>query len=301
MLAKKNYHSYDSPRFFFYLGLLTIGQTVFRPALNFTLSDWFFLFSLLLAISESLLRRNTEIRFPPYMIVGLFFFTFGGILSSGYAKMPSASAIALIKYFYLIAVWFWLCTTVLQKPEHIRTAIILWTTSAAISGFGALIQLIWEDIIPGTSPIWGRMTGFTEHVNDLGGLTSVALIPAIMLTTSFPEFRWRRVYSWLCAILISAGLVLSVSLSGVTALLVSMLVWTVKSKLTFQNLIILCTSTILLTMVIFVQNQSESISVLSRLNEISKDGLSISTLQSRMYTYKAAWDSIISNPFWELA
>ena len=70
--------THGMPRFFFYIGILTIGQTVFRPALSFTISDWFFFISFLFTTSECLLRRNLEIKFPPFMILGLFLFTVGG-------------------------------------------------------------------------------------------------------------------------------------------------------------------------------------------------------------------------------
>ena len=162
--------NYGLSRLFFYLGLLTICQTVFRPILSFTISDWFFLISLILAALERSMRRSKIISFPPYLICGLFLFTLGGIISSGFSQTPASSFFAFLKYFYIIAIWFWLGMLLLERPEHIKTSIILWTISAALSGSGALVQLIWGDVIPGTTPVWGRMTGFTEHVNDLGGV-----------------------------------------------------------------------------------------------------------------------------------
>ena len=98
--------------------------------------------------------------------------------------MPLTSVITLIKYLYLIAVWFWLGSVLLQTPTQVQTAIVLWTTSAALSGLGALLQLFGMGLFQERRPP-GRMTGFTEHVNDLGGLTSIALIPAIMIVVRF--------------------------------------------------------------------------------------------------------------------
>jgi O-antigen ligase len=288
--------NYTTPRFFFYLGLLFIGQTIFRPALSFTLSDWFFLISFCLTTSESLLRRKLEIRFPPYMVLGLFFFTIGGVLSSCFAKLPLVSVIALIKYLYLIVVWFWLGTILLEKSEHVYKAIFLWTSSAAFSGFGALLQIFWEDIIPGVYPSHSRMTGLTEHVNDLGGLTSIALIPAIMMLTRFPKSIWRFIYSWVCVILIAIGLVLSVSMSGVTALLVSLIVWLSINKITLKNIMILSLSSVLFISAISIQSRSKGVSILSRLYDILNNGFSLLTLQTRVETYFAAWEAIRKNP-----
>lgn len=288
--------SYRTPRFFFYLGLLFIGQTILRPALSFTLSDWFFLISFFLTTSESLLRRKLETRFPPYMILGLFLFTIGGIVSSCFAKLPLMSVLALLKYLYLIVVWFWLGTVLLEKPEHVYTAILFWTSSAALSGFGALMQIFWGDIIPGTSPSHSRMTGLTEHVNDLGGLTSIALIPAIMMLTHFQKTIWRFIYSWICVIMIAIGLVLSVSMSGVTALLVSLIVWLSVNKITFRNITILSSSSVLFIAAISLQSRSKGVSILSRLYDIFNNGFSLLTLQTRVDTYSAAWEAICKNP-----
>lgn len=290
-------HSHVMPRFFFYLGILTIGQTVFRPVLSFTVSDWFFLISILFTTSECLLRKNFEIKFPPYMLLGLFLFSVGGIISSGFAEMPIMSVITLMKYLYLIGAWFWLGTILLQTPAQIQTAIVFWTTSAALSGLGALMQLIWDDIIPGTSPAWNRMTGLTEHVNDLGGLTSIALIPAIMMLTRIQRSTWQLVHSWVCTILIAAGLLLSVSMSGVLALMASLAVWLMFGQFSNRKIIILFVSCALFFTAISIQSHYDRVSILSRLHDISDDGIASITLQTRIDTYSAAWEVISDNPF----
>ena len=288
--------SYGTPRFFFYLGLLTIGQTVFRPALTFTASDWFFLISCLLTMSESLLRRNIRIKFTLYITLGIFLFTIGGIISSSFSKNPFISFIALNKYLYLIAVWFWLSNILLQKLEHIQTSIVLWTSSAALSGLGAVMQLIWGDIIPGTSPAWSRMTGLTEHVNDLGGLTSVALIPALMMLIYFQKSFLRIAYSTMCTLLIAGGLILSISMSGITALLISMLVWVLLSRITLKNLLIIGIATTLFITAIAIQSRYDGVSIISRLYDINNDGFSTLTFQTRMDTNSAAWKVISDTP-----
>ena len=296
-IKKITVDSYSTPRYFFYLGLLTIGQTVFRPALSFTLSDWFFFISFLLTTSESLLKKKLEIKFPPYIILGLFFFTIGGIVSSCFAEFPLVSAFALIKYLYLIAVWFWLGTILLQKPEQIQTSIVLWTSSAAFSGLGALMQFVWEDIIPSTTILWSRMTGLTEHVNDLGALASVALIPAIMMLSRFHKNIFGLAHSWICVLLIAVGLILSVSMSGIAALVVSVLVWSIINRLTLKKILILTVLTILFFTAISLQSRYEGISILNRLSDISDDGFSSLTLQTRLHTYAAAWEVISDNPY----
>ena len=196
----------------------------------------------MITVSECLLRRRLTVQFPTVMVIGIFLFMIGGIVSSSFAQLPFLSILALIKYLYLIVGWFWLGTVLLQEREHIEKAVTLWITSAALSGLTAIVQLFWEDIIPGTSPAWGRMTGLTEHVNDLGGLTSVALIPAIMMVTRHQKTTLRIFFAWICIVLIAAGLFLSVSMTGVVALLFSLLVWLALNRFTFKKFLILAIS-----------------------------------------------------------
>ena len=291
------FYKHRIPRLFFYLGILTIGQTVFRPILDFTISDWFFLFSLFSTISECLMRKNFPIRFPPYLMAGLFIFMLGGILSSTFAEAPFSSFLSLIKYLYLVAVWFWLCSSLLQSVEHVKISIFLWTFSAALSGFGSSMQLIWSDIIPGTSPVWNRMTGFTEHVNDLGGLTSISLIPAIIMLNRMKGKAISTILSWIIIIFTIAGLILSVSISSIFALLISVLTLLCIGNFSSRNIFIIAISSCLFFSIIFIHNRFENVSVLSRLSDMSIDGLSSITLQTRYETYISAWDSICEHPF----
>ena len=291
---KSNQH--HIPRFFFYLGLLTIGQTIIRPALSFTISDWFFLTSFLLTTAECLLKRKFEIKFPPYMFFGLFLFSIGGILSSTFAIRPLESALSLIKYLYLIAVWFWLGNVLLRTHNQIRTAIILWATSSALSGLGAIAQLIWIDILSIGDPLWNRMAGFTEHVNDLGGLTSIALIPSIMIITKSQNNLWLFFYSSICTFFISIGLLLSVSLSGILALIAGLLFWLILSRLKIKNILISILAVSLFCCAISIQNFNDGFSFIDRFLTIFDNGIESETLQTRIGTYIVAWETIKAHP-----
>ena len=288
--------NYGLSRLFFYLGLLTICQTVFRPIFSFTISDWFFLFSLILAALERSMRRSKIISFPPYLICGLFFFTLGGIISSGFSQTPISSFFAFLKYFYLIAVWFWLGMLLMERPEHIKTSIILWTISAALSGCGALVQLIWGDVIPGTAPVWGRMTGFTEHVNDLGGGASVAFVPALIMAIRGNTKNRQLVSMITIFLLIVSGLILSVSMSGLLAVLMSLAVWLFLARSTLKNITLASVVIILIFVIVNFQSKYLYLSIATRLRDIFVDGIHITTLISRFETYSAAWDSILKNP-----
>jgi len=293
---KSIFSNYGLSRLFFYLGLLTICQTVLRPMLSFTLSDWFFFISFILAAIERSIRRRKKICFPPYLIAGLFFFSLGGIISSGLSQTPIPSFIAFLKYFYLIAIWFWLGMILLQRPEHIKISIILWTVSAAVSSSGALVQLIWGDVIPGINPAWGRVTGFTEHVNDLAGVASVAFVPALMMVAQ-EGINIRRLLSTnIIFLLIIFGLILSVSISGLLAVLTSLILWLVLTKSPFKKIIVASIVFIFILVAITFQSRYIEISIITRLRDISADREHYITLSSRIETYKAAWTNICKNP-----
>ena len=273
---------------------------MWRPALAVTLSDWFFLVAFLLIVLEMLVRNRIEIQIQKYLVVGLIVFFTGGILSSVATYTPILSIIALLKYVYLIGIWFWIGTVVLRRPRHINIAVILWTISAATSGAGAISQLVWGDIIPHATITWGRMSGFTEHVNDLAGVTSVALVPALVIVTHSADRIWRLPAAFMLVFMIGTGLILSISISGVVAALVSLLIWitlgSVNRKLQLKNIVVFTIASTLILIVTILQTDYAGLSVLSRFGDISTEGTEFSTLASRLDTYNVAWDIILRNP-----
>ena len=119
------------------------------------------------------MEGKLEYRLPKTFLVGVALFIFGGALSSIMSETPRVSLVILLKYLYLFVVWFWLGMVLLRTEKHILTAIFFWSFSAALNGLGAVAQVIGIEI-PGAETHWGRMTGFTGHVNDLGGVEGIA-------------------------------------------------------------------------------------------------------------------------------
>ena len=230
---------YCIPRFFYYLGILFIAQTIWRPLLSFTVSDLLFLISLILTIVIMLYREKSEFRLHPSFLFGLFVFSIGGIISSSTSKMPMESLVAVAKYLYLIGIWFWLGTVILRDETHIYTAIFLWSLSAAFTSAGAIAQLVWGDVIPGVSPASGRMTGLTEHVNDLGGVTCVVLMPALTLAGHGATGILRKYCLYMFTLLITSGLILSVSITGFVAAIISFLIFVIISRARIKKILML--------------------------------------------------------------
>ena len=198
----------------YYLGAASIGFLTVRPAFGFTASDWVFLLSLaLLALAMTVHDVPRDYLVPSAITLGVVLFAVGGLVSSRNALDAEASLLVVIRMLYLTLVWFWLGTIVLQTLDHVRNAVVAWVCSVALSSSGAIAQFFYGDVIPGGDIAWGRMTGFTETFNNLGGLAATALVPAIMLAVDSRRLSLRLVGMGSTA-LIGAGLLLSGSVGG---------------------------------------------------------------------------------------
>ena len=140
------------------------------------------------------------------------------------------------------------------------------------------------------------MTGLTEHVNDLGGVTCVVLIPALALASHGAMGNFRKYCLYIITFLITAGLILSVSISGFMAALISFFIWGIISRTSIKKIamfLIIC-SVALLTISFSIKHGG--ISVLDRLTDVADQKLYYETSASRLEVYRLAWKSILKNP-----
>jgi O-antigen ligase len=284
------------PRLLYYAGVVTIALLIIRPAIAFTLSDWFFLAALLATLFVALTRRATiHSHLPPSLVIGIGIFTGGAILSSANSPLPLHSLITTAKFFYLTLVWFWLGTVLLTTPKHVETAVLLWVTSVAITGAGAIVQVLYGDVIPGTSPMWGRMTGLTEHMGDLGGCTSIALVPALTVATRFSDRLPLAIRYGLLG-LVMAGLVLSAAVLGLLVAMVSLAVWLVAGQMRVRLLVL---AGLVLGAALWIQHRADVASPFARIAVVTDAGgdMSHATLWARVTLLQAAWESIERQPF----
>lgn len=243
-----------------------------------------------------LAQNKSEFRLHPLFLFGLIVFSTGGIISSVRSNMPMESLIAVVKYLYLIGLWFWLGTVILRNEKHIHTAIFLWSFSAAFTSAGAIAQLVWGDIVPGISPATGRMTGFTEHVNDLGGVACVVLIPALTLASHDAIGNLRKYCFYIITFLITAGLILSASISGLIAALISFLIWGIMSRTQIKKIAMFIMICAVCLLTVYFSLKHGGISVLDRLTDVAGQKLYYETSASRLEAYRLAWKSISKNP-----
>jgi O-antigen ligase len=204
----------------------------------------------------------------------------------------------VIRVIYL-AVWFWLGTRLLTEPRHLRTAIVLWVVSAAASGAGAVIQTVVGPVIPGAINEYGRVSGFTQHYNDLGGLTGIALVPTLVAMHPHAGFdAVQRRIATICLAFIAAGLVLATSLSGILAAVLGGLVWTVSTRSYGRALLAVVLTVGATSLVAASGINPEYRSPLERLttstSTTSENGSD--TFWTRVETYEAAWSEIRAHP-----
>ncbi len=290
------------PRRLYYVGVLLVGLLTLRVGGQITFSDLLFLFSFLLASAEFvILRRRVPMKLPFLLLIGIALFALGGFLSTfqSYEALKSIAVIA--RLVFLTVVWFWLGTVVLRRQEHAMRAISFWVASAAICGAGAILQLVASsDIIPGTTLQWGRATGFTLHPNDLGGLTAIAFVPALMLASRPRTAAGARAWSYLLLLLVAAGLILSGSVGALIAASVAVLVWLAFQRTSVHSLLAFATLASCVVALITLQSIRGAPNPVERLNAVTgatAQAGGSGSVHLRVDTYRIAIARIKEDPF----
>jgi O-antigen ligase len=288
-------------RALYYLGLVLIGLLTVRVSYTVTFSDVFFLFSVMIAAAELVIaRRDVPIRIPLLLLGGMAIFTVGGLLSSLGSYSALKSMAVVVRLIFLTVFWFWLGTLVLNRQSHVRKAIVLWVTSAAICGSGAVLQFMVGDVLPNTHMIYGRATGFTGHPNDLGGVTAIAFVPALMLSAREGLSLPARLLSYLLFVLVMAGLVLSGSVGALIAAVAAVVVWFALNRRTGRSLAVLAVILGVAVAITAVQSVRGAQTPLDRFHSVTAESSGPSgagSLESRIRTYRVAAKSIRNDPF----
>jgi O-antigen/teichoic acid export membrane protein/O-antigen ligase len=288
-------------RFLFYAGFLLIGQLTLRPAAIGTFSDVLFLASFASAVSLlAIYKRRVVVAIPPLLAYGLILFSVGGFASTFASVAPNASIGIVLRLVVLTALWFWLGTIVLRRVRHIVTAAALWVASAALNGIGAIAQLtIDPDIIPRGYVHWGRVTGFTEHMNDLGGMAAVALVPALMFCIRSRRNPLLSLVAYASLLLTAAALVLSGSVGAMfAAAVVGLLFIAAAPRLPARFFVFAGIALIGAVALVQAQESRDAPTPAERLERVTGSPTDPnSTLWSRVETYEGAIDRIMANPF----
>lgn len=296
--------AFHLPRLLYYVGVVLLGLLTLRVGGQATFSDTLFLFSFLLACAELVLvRRRVPVGIPALLLLGMGMFSLGGLVSTFEAYEPIKSGAVILRLIFLTVFWFWLGFVVLKRREQVRRATTLWVLSAAITGAAALLQLAVGDVIPNTTPIYGRSTGFTNHPNDLGGITAVALVPALMLATRAAVPPLRRVGGFVLVLMVGGGLIASGSVGALIAAGVAMFVWLALERMSFHSWLLFAGATLCVVGLVALQHSRGAPTPLDRVIRVTTPsgaataGAGSGSLDSRVSIYHVAASRIADDPF----
>lgn len=297
-----NSAAFRSARGIYYLGLLFLALLTVRVLGQVTVSDVLFLMSMALCCAELVvLRRHVPVRLPLLLLLGMAVFTIGGVLSSFGSYSAFKSIAIVLRLIFLTVFWFWLGTVVLSRREHIQRAIGLWVASAALCGAAAIAQVaLGASVIPNTTAIYGRSTGFTNQPNDLGGLCAIAFIPALMISARPGLSALRRSAGYVLLLCVAAGLLLSGSVGALIAATAATFVWFAFQRVSSRSLAafaVLLASVVAITGVQVARGVPTPIDRFHRVTATSATGMGAGSIDSRIATYRAAERAIRKDPF----
>ena len=286
------------PRLLYYAGVLLLGIVTLRVGGQVTYSDTLFLFSFLLVCAVLVVaRRRVPVGIPALLLLGICIFSLGGLVSTFEAYEPIKSGAVVLRLIFLTVFWFWLGIVVLDRREQVRRATGLWVLSAAITGAAALLQLAAGDVIPNTDLVFGRSTGFTGHPNDLGGITAVALVPALMLATRSGLSPLRRGGAFVVVLLVGGGLIASGSVGALLAAGIATFVWLALARMSFHSWLLFVVA------VVAVQHSRGAPTPLDRVAHVTTPsgaapaGAGSGSVEARVSIYRVAVSRIADDPF----
>jgi O-antigen ligase len=145
----------------------------------------------------------------------------------------------------------------------------------------------------------GRATGFAAHPNDLGALTAIAFVPALMLASRARASFVARGWSYVSLLLIAAGLVLSGSVGAVLAAAAAVVVWLGLQRISVHALLALATlaaSLVVLT-ALGAPGPLDRLQSVTTSTSLPSGGTQLGSAEQRIGTYRVAIARIKENPF----
>lgn len=291
---------YRLARWLYYLGTLTVTQTVWRKA-GFTLSDWIFLGALGALVLERVPTGRVPATMPRMLLLGVGLLSAGGLLSSLSTRNPLISCFEMLKNLYTLGIWLWLGTVTLRTVDQVRIAVYCWLLSSAASGAAAIAEVFFGISAAVSAVVGGRALGLTEHVNELGMVEAMAFLPAVIMLSDSRGWL-KRALGALLAVLITAGLVLSVSMGALAGLAIAAAIWAIgflrpgiikKPAVAVSILLIIAA----LGYALRFQSVHRIPTFVDRIQNLQEKSGSSYTVGTRIKTYKAAWQKISEDPF----
>lgn len=285
-------------RLLFFAGMATVSQSSWRLAVGLTVSELLFIAAFGCCCVSVLLGRRIAVV-PATLVTGVAVFAIGGAMSSFSSAAPSQAAVEVVHAIYVMLLWAWTAMMVLRTRGQVITALLLWGFSAALNAVGSLAQVGGVGSIAG--PLEGhRTTGFTDHPNDLGGASAVALIPMLTLATLKGAMGvFRRTLRWLTVVLIATALILSGSVAAMAAAALAGILWLVSPSVSGRArvAIVAALAATLLVVSAFGSSGTSPTQRLAQVVAAPGSNPDAGSARIRLTVIGAVWPRIRSDPF----
>lgn len=291
-------------------GLLTLGRALLYPGLALT-SLLLLRGPLALPIGDllmagagfcAILSMNRPLRqLPGLLWLAAAMILVGGAVASAASSDPVGSLSILARLVYMVVIVPWILLMLLVEQRHVTRAVAWWLGGAALCGLGAIVQLIFGDVIPGAQiTVDGRFTGITTHQNDLAGISVMAAAAALAALGNSVTKRFRYFALAILAVC-TTGLMLSGSVSGLLGILAAVLFLLLSRAIHLgRAMLVTAAGTVVVG---FVLSQLESLGALNPVERLMRTtGFSATraeydTAGTRMELAGRAMDQIRESPF----
>ncbi|QRM18680.1 hypothetical protein GBK02_04350 [Dechloromonas sp. TW-R-39-2] len=278
-------------------GVLSIGFSAYRD-IGATIYDIFFLGAVAIWVLFGFLGFSFK-NLSPLVGAGFLACLSGFFISDLFSGYVFDSLVQLSKFCFSFLV-FYLCLPMLVNSQvRFFNLMYVLMLSGAISGIGSLLQATIGIGSLGGLEQYGRMTGFTEHPNELGFHCAMACFVCIYIFQNSNS----ALKTTACAIsflLSMIGLVLSSSMTSVGALLVAIFILTFyeykdKNYIFIKQLFFVALVSIFCVSLFAVIGGENNIvdRIVGQKDLSTEEG----TLGLRFIVYELAVEDIINNPF----
>lgn len=280
-----------------YAGLALSSLLVFRVA-TVTFGDVLLLLSALLTII-SRAPEGQKARSLYWLVTSCL--AFGGVAAADRSLSPSGDILTLGRAVVVVVILPWQARRLLTTPPFVYRALAAFLVGATVSAAGTLLQAEGFAISGSSQEVAGRLSGFTAHVSDLGGIAAVGVVLAIAL--SRPDRQRLTRLSLLAALAVNAiGLILTGSVSGILAAGAGVFVLLLRRGMRLRRLLVLSVVVyIVFHYAVAIQAQQGALTPLQRFEQAvgltaSVPGTDTNTLGIRQATYGVAWKGFQEHP-----
>lgn len=282
-------------RVLFSISAFLVPLTAVRSVAGFTAGDGVLVVATVLCLL-SLARPPGRVPVGVALATGLAVLATVALAVSSPAPVVELAVGARLVMVWLV--WTWVASVVLRTREHVAAAATAFVLGACLSSVVALGQLAGVDLRPfflaaPDEGVTARFIGLGGHANGQGGCLAVALVLCLAAALA----RYRRPGALVATVLVSVGLLLTASITGVLTAVVGLVVLLWRSRSPRAALRgILGVGAVALTLVLLRRVFPAVVTPFDRYESAIGVG-GTSTVGQRAETIRFAWERISHGPF----